>query len=157
MSAATREPLMGREQIALRIPHKGAMCWLDALLAWSQHHIVCIANNHGDLRHPLRTDSGLLASAAIEYAAQAMALHGALCAAAQGVSPQPGFLASARGVQLSTWRIDDRQGPLQIHAQRQAGDGRQLLYHFSVRDGLGQDLAQGRAAVVLNTPMRDPC
>ena len=38
----------------------------------------CVADNHRAASHPLRTRRGLLSSCAIEYAAQAMALHGAL-------------------------------------------------------------------------------
>ncbi len=141
--------------IAERVPHHGRMAWLDGLLEWSQAHIVCRASNHHDSDHPLRTPHGLLASCAIEYAAQAMALHGALCAEATGqaVGPVPGFLASARSVQLGCWRLDEADGPLRIEAQRQAGDTRQLLYQFNVNDAAGRSLAQGRATVVLNTPL----
>ena len=147
--------LMTATEIAGRIPHQGRMCWLDGLLEWSEHHIACRATNHRDADHPLRTASGLLATAAIEYAAQAMALHGALCAEACGAAGDvtPGFLASARGVQLSAWRLDDLEGPLLIEAQRLAGDARQLLYQFRVADSVGGPVAQGRATVVLNTPL----
>lgn len=141
--------------IARRVPHQGAMCWLDTLLAWSDAGITCLAGNHRDPAHPLRTAHGLLASSAIEYAAQAMALHGALRAESQGepVGPVPGFLASARGVQLARWRLDEADGPLRIEAERQAGDTRQLLYSFCVSDAHGDWLARGRATVVLNTPL----
>lgn len=147
--------LMSAADIARRVPHHGRMAWLDGLLEWSGDHIVCRASNHRDPDHPLRTSSGLLASCAIEYAAQAMALHGALCAEAAGQAsgPVPGFLASARGVQLSTWRLDEADGPLRIEARRQAGDTRQLLYQFVVADAAGGLLAEGRATVVLNTPL----
>jgi predicted hotdog family 3-hydroxylacyl-ACP dehydratase len=151
--------------IAARVPHQGRMCWLHRLLAWSDERIVCEAVNHADVDHPSRTAHGLLASCAIEYAAQAMALHGALRAeAAQGeavsaadsaIGPVPGFLASARGVRLARWRLDDIDGPLRIEAERLAGDTRQLLYGFSVADGNGDCVAQGRATVVLNTPLAD--
>jgi predicted hotdog family 3-hydroxylacyl-ACP dehydratase len=156
MSQASATVLMGASDIALRVPHRGAMCWLDGLLACSDTDIVCTASNHRDPTHPLRTASGLLASAAIEYAAQAMALHGALRADAQRAAPQPGFLASARAVQFHTWRLDELPGPLTIRASCQAGDDRQLLYTFALTDGAGAPVAQGRAAVVLNTPLRPP-
>lgn len=154
----TAELLMTAAGIAERVPHHGRMAWLDGLLAWSTDHIVCRANNHRDADHPLRTPRGLLASCAIEYAAQAMALHGALCAEAAGreAGPVPGFLASARSVQLGTWRLDEVDGPLRIEAHRQAGDTRQLLYQFLVADGAGRSLAEGRATVVLNTPLMMP-
>lgn len=141
--------------IAARVPHQGRMCWLDRLVEWSDERIVCEAMNHHDDDHPLRTPQGLLASCAIEYAAQAMALHGVLCAEAEAlaIGPVPGFLASARGVTLSRWRLDDAAGPLRIQAERLAGDTRQLLYGFRIDDAAGTRLAEGRATVVLNTPL----
>ena len=131
------------------IPHRGPMCLLDRLERWDAHTIVCIATNHRDPRHPLRTRSGLLASATIEYAAQAMALHGALLGQAAGIEPSAGYLASARGVKLACWRLDDLADELRIEATRQAGDTRQILYGFVV-EHLGRRIAEGRAAVVLN-------
>lgn len=144
--------------IAARVPHQGRMCWLARLLAWSDERIVCEADNHQSPDHPLRTAHGLLASAAIEYAAQAMALHGALRAEAQGlaIGPVPGFLASARGLKLARWRLDDATGPLRIEAERLAGDTRQLLYGFTLADAAGSPLAEGRATIVLNTPLTPP-
>ncbi|NUZ05458.1 hydroxymyristoyl-ACP dehydratase [Piscinibacter koreensis] len=147
------------------IPHRGPMCLLDRLESWDATRIVCVATNHRDPRHPLRTRSGLLASATIEYAAQAMALHGALLGRAAGVEPSAGYLASARGVVLARWRLDDLPAgtdaaegaadafppdALRIEATRQAGDARQILYAFDVTHR-GSAVASGRAAVVLNT------
>ena len=138
--------------IAELIPHSGSMCLLDRLETWSRDHIRCTAVSHRDASNPLRTASGLLAPCAIEYAAQAMALHGALIGADAGTAASPGFLASARGVQLHRLRLDDLPGPLQIEAQRQAGDGRQILYSFRITHA-GEPVADGRATVVLNTPL----
>lgn len=147
------------EGIAALIPHSGSMCLLARLQSWDASHIVCTATNHRDLAHPLRTRSGLLSPCAIEYAAQAMALHGALIGQEAGTAASPGFLASARGVQLHVLRLDDVPAPpagtpdaLRIEATRQSGDARQILYSFQVSHG-GRPLAEGRAAVVLNTPL----
>ena len=60
-------------------------------------------------RNPLRTASGLLSPNAIEYAAQAMALHGGLIAQ-EGSEPSAGFLASARNVRLAVQRLDEVEG-----------------------------------------------
>ena len=151
---------LDRDGIAALIPHSGAMCLLARLDAWSLQHIVCSATNHRDADHPLRTRRGLLAPAAIEYAAQAMALHGALIGLAEGTPATPGYLASARGVQLNVLRLDDLPAAsvdeLRIEATRQAGDARQILYAFTVHHvGHPTDrlLAAGRAAVVLNTSL----
>jgi predicted hotdog family 3-hydroxylacyl-ACP dehydratase len=135
------------------------MCLLDRLLEWSADSIRCTAANPSAADHPLRTASGLLAPAAIEYAAQAMALHGALIAEAQAgdAAPSPGFLASVRSVRLAVQRLDDVPGELGVYAQRQAGNESQIIYAFEVRDGNGRMLVEGRATVVLNAaPIAQP-
>ena len=145
-----------RDGIAELIPHSGTMCLLARLDAWDMQRIVCVATNHREADHPLRTRRGLLAPAAIEYAAQAMALHGALIGQATGTPATPGYLASARGVQLNVLRLDElvvaAPDELRIEAVRQAGDARQILYAFTVHHA-NRLLAEGRAAVVLNTPL----
>ncbi|KQP11851.1 hypothetical protein [Pseudorhodoferax sp. Leaf267] len=138
--------------IAALIPHSGSMCLLAQMAHWDADRIVCTADSHRDPANPLRTASGLLAPCAIEYAAQAMALHGALIGQATGAPATPGYLASARGVQLHRLRLDELPGDLRIEVTRQAGDAQQILYQFSVQHA-GQPVAEGRAAVVLNTPL----
>jgi predicted hotdog family 3-hydroxylacyl-ACP dehydratase len=138
--------------IAALIPHAGAMCLLERMTACSDDAIECVAVNHRDPRHPLRSASGLLASTTIEYAAQAMALHGALGAAAARRAAAPGVLASARDVRLACWRLDELPvldpDVLVVSADRQAADGARILYGFRVRHG-GRELASGRVTVVL--------
>lgn len=141
--------------IAELVPHSGSMCLLETLLAWDEQHVRCTTRTHLRPDHPLRTASGLLSPCAIEYAAQAMALHGALLARAAGAWAQPGYLASARGVTLHRLRLDDLDGPLDVSAERLAGDAQQILYAFTVSHA-GSTVAEGRAAVVLNTPLGLP-
>lgn len=142
--------MLDHAAIARLIPHSGRMCLLARLAQWDAGTIVCHATSHRDADNPLRSASGLLAPCAIEYAAQAMALHGALIGQAAGAPATPGYLASARGVQFHRLRLDDLPGELRIVATRQAGDAQQILYHFRVEHD-GQTVAEGRAAVVLNT------
>ncbi|HNG78278.1 MAG TPA: hydroxymyristoyl-ACP dehydratase [Burkholderiaceae bacterium] len=151
MSAAGTAQL-DQAAIAALIPHAGRMCLLARCLGWDTQRIRCQADSHRDAGNPLRSASGLLAPVAIEYAAQAMALHGGLLARAAGGEASPGFLASARQVELLRDRLDDLAGPLDVEAERQAGDERQILYAFTVSHA-GQPLVRGRAAVVLNTPL----
>ena len=134
------------------MPHRGSMCLLDRMVAWDEGRIECGASGHRDPAHPLRSRTGLLAGTAIEYAAQAAALHGGLMASAAGASAPPGYLASAREVRLGAWRLDDLPAAgndtLRILAERQAGDGGRLLYAFRVEHA-GREIASGRLAVVL--------
>jgi predicted hotdog family 3-hydroxylacyl-ACP dehydratase len=138
--------------IARRIPHSGTMCLLERLVSWDADAIHCTTSTHARADNPLRTAGGLLSPNLIEYAAQAMALHGGLLAA-EGSEPSAGFLASARSVRLAVERIDDIAGALHVHAQRMTGDASQILYEFTVKDADGRSLAEGRAVVVLNTPI----
>jgi predicted hotdog family 3-hydroxylacyl-ACP dehydratase len=150
---------LDREGIARLVPHSGAMCLLSRLEEWDVQHIVCGAHNHRDAHHPLRTRGGLLSCTLIEYAAQAMALHGALIGRAAGQHIRAGYLASVRGTQLHVLTLHDlpaaQPDELRIEATRQAGDERQILYAFAVHHA-GRVLADGRAAVVLNTPVPMP-
>jgi len=141
--------------IARLIPHSGSMCLLERLESWDAHDIHCTTGTHRLKGNPLRTASGLLSANAIEYAAQAMALHGGLLAP-EGSQPSAGFLASARNVRLAVSRLDEIEGVLHVHAQRVSGDASQILYEFAVKDEAGRALAEGRAVVVLNTPLAMP-
>ena len=145
--------------IAARIPHSGSMCLLDRLEAWSAQDIRCAASSHRSADHPLRMGGVLHSACAIEYAAQAMALHGALTAAATAAGaadaadapPAAGFLASVRSVRLMVPRLDNVETELTISAQRLAGDTRQAMYSFALHDAHGALLVEGRATVILNT------
>ncbi|MCR6475773.1 hydroxymyristoyl-ACP dehydratase [Variovorax sp. ZS18.2.2] len=148
----TAPQTLDRAGIAKRIPHSGSMCLLERLDGWDAEAIHCSTTTHRLADNPLRTAGGLLAPNAIEYAAQAMALHGGLLAA-EGSTPSAGFLASARNVRLAVARLDDVEGELHVQARRLSGDERQILYEFAVNADDGRTLAEGRAVVVLNTPL----
>jgi predicted hotdog family 3-hydroxylacyl-ACP dehydratase len=145
----TQPQTLHRAGIARRIPHGGSMCLLDRLEAWDAEAIHCATASHANADNPLRTAGGLLAPNLIEYAAQAMALHGGLLAPPDA-EPSAGFLASARNVRFSVARFDDIPGELRIHARRLSGDAQQILYEFVVKDTKDAVLAEGRAVVVLN-------
>ena len=141
--------LPDREGIARLVPHAGSMCLLDRVLGWDASGIRCVATSHRDPANPMRTGSGLLAVTAIEYAAQATALHGGLGAGAGGATARmAGMLASARNVRCHRVRLDDLAGDLVVEATQLAADERQLLYAFTVGHG-GEDVVTGRLSVVL--------
>ena len=130
------------------LPHQGSMCLLDAVTAWDAQHIRCAASSHRHADNPLRAHDRLGAACGIEYAAQAMAAHGALLAAANS-APRAGYLASVRGVELHVTRLDDIAADLDVEAERLSGDGNTILYGFRV-SAAGRELLSGRAAVVLD-------
>ena len=130
------------------LPHQGSMCLLDAVTAWDARRIRCTASSHRDAGNPLRAHDRLGAACGIEYAAQAMAAHGALLAAADA-APRAGYLASVRGVALQAARLDNIAADLDVEAERLSGDDTTILYGFRV-SAAGRELLSGRAAVVLD-------
>ena len=140
---------IGKTEIAALIPHAGAMCLLDSVFFWDDKKIVCLASSHRDSDHPLASDGQLLAVCGIEYAAQAMAVHGGLTANA-GKRSAAGYLASVRDVVCHDDRLDLLLDDLEVTATRLAGDMSGAVYGFVLRHGTATIL-EGRAAVVLDT------
>jgi predicted hotdog family 3-hydroxylacyl-ACP dehydratase len=133
------------------------MCLLDEVLAWDAHHIRCSTGTHRALDNPLRSHDRLGIAGGIEYAAQTMALHGALASAALGANAaapsRVGLLASVRDVRLHVLRLDDIEADLLCEVTHLAGDNFTALYEFSLRDK-DRSLLAGRASVVLDAARR---
>ena len=148
---------MNRAWIEARIPHQGRMCLLDEVLAWDAHHIRCSTGTHRALDNPLRSHDRLGIAGGIEYAAQTMALHGALASAALGANAaapsRVGLLASVRDVRLHVLRLDDIEADLLCEVTHLAGDNFTALYEFTLRDK-DKSLLAGRASVVLDAGRR---
>ena len=147
--------------IEQHIPHKGRMCLLDEVLSWDAKRIRCRSGTHRAADNPLRAHGRLGAACGVEYAAQAMAVHGALVAASAPLASTVasnlrgslgavvGYLASLRDVTLYVARLDDLPADLIASAERITGDGRSVLYEFAVW-GAERQLLSGRASIVLD-------
>ena len=153
MTTFASTPMLDRAWIAAHIPHAGAMCVLDRVDAWDDVRIRCSATSHHDPNNPLRAGGRLASVCGIEYAAQAMAVHGALLGAqhaqAEPARPRAGYLASVRNVDAFVDRLDTFELPLTVDAERIGGDDRSVLYGFALRCG-ERVLLSGRAAVMLD-------
>ncbi|CAM2191926.1 3-hydroxylacyl-ACP dehydratase [Paraburkholderia kururiensis] len=158
VAAATLTAPLAKDWIAAHIPHAGSMCLLDAVAAWDDVSIRCTATSHLDAHNPLRADGRLAAICGVEYAAQAMAVHGAALASADphaNPPPRAGFLASLRDLEVNVARLDTLGGPLEIEAERLGGDSNNVLYRFTLHCG-GELLMTGRAAVILDADAGEP-
>jgi len=157
-----------RSWIESNIPHHGRMCLLDEVLDWDAQHIRCRSGTHVSSDHPLRSSGRLGVACGIEYAAQAMAVHGALAGGAlagtallraapaggaMNARPDVGFLAALRNVQLHVLRLDDIVTDLICEATLIAGDRGSALYEFAVRSA-ARLLLRGRATVVFDANNR---
>jgi predicted hotdog family 3-hydroxylacyl-ACP dehydratase len=152
---------MNRAWIEARIPHQGRMCLLDEVITWDARHIRCSTGTHRALDNPLRSHDRLGIACGIEYAAQAMALHGALSGAAArdaagtgaGAYSRVGLLVGVRDVRLHVSRLDDIESDLFCEVTHVAGDDLTALYVFALRDN-ERSLLAGRASVVLDAGKR---
>lgn len=120
---------------------------LDTVVAWDEHHAVCEASSHCHATNPLRENGRLPALAGIEYAAQAMAVHGGLTAA-RSTKPVEGYLVSLRDVTLNGATLDDVGPMLTVRVDRIAGDATSLMYRFAV-SAHDRVIVRGRATIVL--------
>ena len=140
--------MLDRAEILKLIPHQGAMCLWDEVLAWDARMIHVRAHNHRDPAHPLRASDRLRAVHLCEYGAQAMAVHGGLLARESGGVAKPGLLVALRGIELHVARIDDLAGPLDCVAEMLIDSDSGWQYAFRIHHG-DTLLAEGRAAVML--------
>lgn len=134
-----------REAIARLIPHQGGMCLLERVVSCDAEAIACSSGTHRDAANPLRRDGVLPAVCGVEYALQAMALHGALT---EGAPQGRGFVAALSAVEVAAERLDEVAGQLSVSAIAMARESRGFIYRFAV-DGDGRRLLSGRATVVL--------
>ena len=132
-----------RTDIERLVPQRGAMCLLDAALAWDASHIHCRAAAPGP-GHPLARQQAVPAIAAVEYAAQATAVHGALLDPA--LAPRAGLLAKLSEVQLHADAIPRDGGALEVRAERLSHSAAGCLYAFTVACGQ-RPIASGRLLV----------
>ncbi len=146
--------MLDKTALSALIPHAGSMCLLERIEDWSAEWIRCSSSTHRDTANPLRRNDALAALHLVEYAAQAMAIHGALLA---NGSPQSGMLGVLRDVRLHVDRIDDLPAPLIVTATRRLARADGLIYDFNVelRGSSHRQLSDGRISVVLRTPAMD--
>lgn len=140
-------PLTG-DQLRGRIPHAAPMFLLETVEYYDDLRILCRSGNHRDAQHPMRAGGRLGSACAVEYAAQAMAAHGALLLDDRAPA-RAGFLVALRELELSRPRLDDLPGDLEIEVIRLMGDDTRVIYDFRVGSG-DLTVARGRATVVLD-------
>jgi predicted hotdog family 3-hydroxylacyl-ACP dehydratase len=135
---------LSKAEFAALIPHTGAMNLLDRVVDYDAEILHAVTGSHRSEQNPLRRDGRLSAATGIEFAAQAMAIHGALIAGDS--SARPGYLALAREIRWTTQYLDDVMDDLDIRVQRLLVQTDSAMYGFFLTVG-EQMLVEGRAAV----------
>ena len=103
-------------------------------------------DERGRLWGVLRAGDALPASAGIEYAAQAVALHAALRKEGGGPAGR-GFLAVLSDVRWTRESLDDLPAPLVIRADLLADTGGGLQYRFEVGPAEGAPVIEGTQVI----------
>ena len=111
------------------------MCLLDEVTFWDAGRIVCRTETHRDPNNPLLDGTGLSAVCALEYCAQAMAVHGELLARSQGSTAPAGWMASVREASLTMPRLDRLEDALEVEARAGRFGGGAYAYDVSLSCG----------------------
>jgi len=142
--------LAAADDIQSLIPHDGAMCLLERIVAWNERGVSLATATHASASNPLRRHGRLHAIHLCEYSAQAMAVHGGLLARGAGRGATPGMLVSLRDVVLSADFVESLPGELVVEAECLQVMAGGCQYAFRVTHGT-TELVRGRAAVIEGT------
>jgi predicted hotdog family 3-hydroxylacyl-ACP dehydratase len=135
--------MLDRAAIERRVPHAGAMCLLDAVLQWDTTTIHCSAAAP-TAAHPLAREGRLPAIAAVEYAAQAAAVHGALLDGQ--AAAREGLLAKLAEIEFGMPMADEAGGALDVQAELLSRVASGCMYRFAVRNARAE-IVRGRLMV----------
>jgi predicted hotdog family 3-hydroxylacyl-ACP dehydratase len=139
--------MIKHDELCSLIPHSFDMCLLDRVEFWDSDKIICLSCSHLFQTNPLRREECLSSVHLLEYAAQAMAVHGGLHNREQGLHMTEGYLAALRDVTLNLCELNKLQTELRIEANKVLSQGGNMIYTFTVSTE-GIALASGRATVV---------
>lgn len=141
--------MLDRAAIQRCVPQAGAMCLLDAVVAWDAARIACRAPAP-DAAHPLAREGEVHAVIAAEYAAQASAVHGALIEADD--APRAGMLVKLSQIDLHHVAIAADGGPLEVRAELLTRSAQACAYAFEVANAGQGVIANGRLMVAFTPP-----
>ena len=139
--------MIEHDELCSLIPHDFDMCLLDRVESWDDDNIVCYSRSHLLKTNPLRHGESLSSIHLLEYAAQAMAVHGGLHDREQGLQMSEGYLAALRDVKIELCELNNLQTELRIEANKILSQAGNMIYTFSVSSEEAP-LVTGRATVV---------
>ena len=120
--------ILNHNEIMSRLPHSGSMSLLHEVIQADDHSLTALANSHLDIDNPLRLEDKIATVNGIEYAAQAMAVHGSLLSDA----PQAGYIASVRNIEIKVPQLPETQAPLMIKVEQLMSNENGFTYQFHI-------------------------
>jgi len=135
-----------RRRIEALLPHGPGMVLLDRVLSCDHETILCATDSHSNSDNPLRRRGGLPAMAAVEYAAQAAALHGAL-SGPRGTGAGA-VLGGVKGVIARIRDLAEIDKTLVVRATLLLAQDTGAVYSFEVGPQSGVAVVEGRFTVM---------
>jgi predicted hotdog family 3-hydroxylacyl-ACP dehydratase len=132
--------------IAKLLPHAGDSILIERVVSWDDEQVRVATTLHRSVDNPLRRHGRLAAVHLVEFAAQAMAVHGGL-RAATGQAPRAALLVSVRDLVLHREFLEKLEGELEIVARALLLNPHSWQYGFSVLHE-GHEIASGRIAAM---------
>lgn len=138
---------MSHDDLCQLIPHAGSMCLLHEVLSVDDRAITCSARSHHAADNPLYKDNRLSSLHLVEYAAQAVAVHGGLLAQQNNLTIRAGYLAAIRDVTFTCDTLHALADELLISASQLMANAGNMMYEFKVQHA-DQALASGRLTIM---------
>ena len=135
-----------RRRIEELLPHGPGMVLLDRVLSCDDKTVLCATDSHRDSDNPLRRKDTLPIMAAIEYAAQAAALHGAL--SGQRAAGASAVLGGVKDVKAQLRDLDQIKETLTVRASLLLVQGNGAVYSFEVGPQSGAAMVVGQFTVM---------
>lgn len=139
---------LGRDAIARRVPHAGNMCLLDKVTHWNDESITALAHNLHNADNPLLRDAKLPATALLEYAAQAAAVHAGLAGTGMG-GARAAYIGAVRNMVLHVREVSGAYAHITCTARALLANPEGAIYQLEVDDPNGRRLLDARVTLVL--------
>ncbi len=115
-----------RLEIEQYLPHSDTMCLLDEVSRTTEQSLWAQTKSHLSTDNPLMINGRIAAVNGIEYAAQAMALHGYLLSGEQ----KDGYIASVRNIKILAPFLPLDDVPIVIQVDSLLNDPYGFTYQF---------------------------
>lgn len=138
---------LDKSQIESLIPHKSGMCLLEEVCSYSHEIICCRTSTHLNSDNPLKQNGVLSQMHLIEYAAQAIAIHGGILDCENSSESRLGYIAAVKSVEWFDFDVDAKF--LEIHGTVVLADDNSKLYDLDVMHPDGTKACATRVLVAL--------
>ena len=152
------QSILNRKEIERRLPHAGTMSLLHEIIQADETSLTAQAVSHRDADNPLRINGRIAMVNGIEYAAQAMAVHGSLVLEKKQeenkaeLKSSQGYIATVRNIELNAPYFPEADSSssaaLLIKVKQLMSDQNGFTYQFDIHCRQ-QLLISGRITVFL--------